>query len=407
MPASVRLIPAREKIFAQGHPWVFSGALINPAGLPDGATVDLLSAGGEWLARGYFNSRSQIALRIWTRRQEETIDGTFFENRFRDALRVRHLAGLDLPDGNNRQATTAFRWINAEADGFPGLIVDVYGKVCVTQFQTLGVETRRAEILDALVRVAQPTAIIDRSDSESRAREGLSPSGGLIYGALPTPEIEFRENGLRFRVNLLEGQKTGYYLDQRGNRRRLADFARNWDGPEFSVLNAFSYTGAFGVYLAAAHPLARILHLDESAPALDMALRHHDLNGTADRAEILKANAFQQLRRFRDERRQFDLIVLDPPKFAAGQDHVDGACRGYKDLNLLALKLLRPGGLLATFSCTGVVSHDLFRKVIAGAACDARREVRILADTGHGPDHPLLPHFPEGEYLKGLFLRVT
>jgi len=407
MSASVRLKPSRDKIVVQGHPWVFSGALANPDGLVDGTTVDLLSPGGEWLARGYYNSRSQIALRIWTRQREEMIDGTFFENRFRDALRVRHLAGLEFPEGSESQSTTAFRWINAEADGFPGLIVDIFGTVCVTQFQTLGVETRRDEILDALIRVAHPTAIIDRSDTESRAREGLPPAGGLIYGDLPQPEIEFRENKLRFRVNLLEGQKTGFYLDQRGNRQRAADFARRWDGPEFSILNAFSYTGAFGVCLAAAHPQARILHLDESAPALELALRHHELNDTADRAEMLKANAFHQLRRFRDERRQFDWIILDPPKFAAGQGHIDGACRGYKDLNLLALKLLRPGGILATFSCTGVVSRELFRKVIAGAASDAHREVRILAETGHGPDHPLLPGFPEGEYLKGLFLRVT
>jgi len=407
MPHDIRLKPGRDKIVFQGHPWVFSGALTGVNDVPDGATVDLRSPGGDWLARGYYNSRSQIALRVWTRRRDEPIDGAFFENRLQDALRVRRLAGLELPGTTPEAPTTAFRWINAEADGLPGLIVDVYGPVLVVQFLTLGVEVHRAELIAALTRIAQPRAIVERSDADSRAREGLPPAEGIVAGVLPEPAIEFRENGFRFRVDLLGGQKTGFYLDQRDNRRRVADFARAWKGAELAVLNAFSYTGAFGVYIAGAHSGARILHLDESAPALETALHHHDLNGTADRAEILKANAFQQFRRFRDERRQFDLIILDPPKFAAGQGHVEGACRGYKDINLLALKLLKPGGLLATFSCTGAISRELFRKVIAGAVAHARRETRILAEAGPGPDHPLLPGFPEGDYLKGLILRVA
>jgi len=308
-------------------------------------------------------------------------------------------------------ATTAFRLVNSESDFLPGLIVDAYGPFLVVQAHTLGIVRRLGEIVEALVAELQPVGIFQRSEGELREREGLSPETGRLWGEEPPETVAFQESGLRFLADLRGGQKTGFFLDQRENRRRLAALVSSLatpagtDAKAIEVLNAFAFTGAFGVCLAAANPRVRVLNLESSPEALALGRRNFALNGFADRAEDLPGNAFQLLRRFRDERRQFDVVILDPPKFAQAQGQVPGACRGYKDINLLAFKLLRPGGLLATFSCSGLVSPELFQKVVFSAALDAGSEPQLLARFAAGPDHPVLLGFPEGEYLKGLALR--
>jgi 23S rRNA (cytosine1962-C5)-methyltransferase len=406
MQPAIHLKPGREKPLLGRHPWIFSGAVARSEDIVEGGTVEVFAAAGDWLARGYFNSRSQINVRVWTWDQAETIDAEFFQRRIRDAAALRAQAGLNFNDPGN---TNAFRLINGESDFLPGVIVDAYADTLVMQFLTLGAERWKGVIVDTLWAMLQPAAIFERSDAEIRAKEGLESATGILRGEPAAAPLEIRENGLRFLVDIELGHKTGFYLDQRENRRLAATFAAQGDNPagRFMILNAFAYTGAFGVYCCAANSAARVLHLDESEAALELARRNHELNGSADRAEFMAGNAFQALRKFRDEDRQFDLVILDPPKFAAAQGQVAGACRGYKDINLLGIKLLRPGGILATFSCSGLIAPDLFRKVVFSAARDAGRAAQVLAATGHAPDHPWLLSFPEGEYLKGLFLRVS
>lgn len=401
--ATIILKPDREKPLLSGHPWIFSGAIDSSDNARDGDNVEIFDSRKEWLGRGYYNSRSQITVRILTRQKEEALDESFFIRRLQQAHQLRLIACLDVSLSTGD--TTAFRLVNGEADGLPGLIVDVYDRILVTQFLTLGMTRCRPIITAALDKMFHPRAIFDRSDSDVLSKEGLEPHSGLLCGEIPDGPATIREAGLQFLVDFTAGQKTGYYLDQRENRRSVARLVAGMPGTP-ALLNAFAYTGGFGVHSAAAHPYATILHLDESSTALDLARRNHELNGTAERAEFQEGNAFHVLRTFRDQRRSFDVIILDPPKFAASQGRVAGACRGYKDLNLLAMKLLNPGGLLATFSCSGLVTPELFRKVVFGAATDARRDVQIIAITGHAPDHPVLLSFPEGEYLKGLILRV-
>jgi 23S rRNA (cytosine1962-C5)-methyltransferase len=281
------------------------------------------------------------------------------------------------------------------------LVVDCYGPFLVVQFLTLGVERRREEILDALEEVLQPAGIYERSDVEVRGKEGLPLRTGLARGEMPPAELEVRENRWRFIVDVQHGQKTGFYLDQRVNRERVGRYA---GGAE--VLNCFSYTGGFGVY-AAAGGARRIVNIDSSASALEWCARHLERNGFGDvPAEQVEGDVFQVLRRYRQEGRQFDLIILDPPKFATTQANVMAAARGYKDINLVAIQLLRPGGILATFSCSGLISADLFQKIVFGASADARRPVQILEYLAQSPDHPVLLSFPESAYLKGLICRV-
>jgi 23S rRNA (cytosine1962-C5)-methyltransferase len=271
------------------------------------------------------------------------------------------------------------------------------------QFLTAGVEARRAEILDALEALFAPTGIVDRSDVPARRQEGLQSRRELCRGVAPPPDLEVVENGLRFHVDLLKGQKTGFYLDQRENRRIIGALAK-----DRRVLNAFSFTGAFGIY-ALAGGASHVTNVDTSFEALEGANAAIRLNGfDPDRqAEGIAGDVFQVLRALRDEDKWFDLVILDPPKFARGKSDLPAAARGYKDINLLGFKLLKPGGLLATFSCSGAMTPDLFQKVVFGASLDAGRDAQIVAKFGHGLDHPILLTFPEGEYLKGLLCRVA
>jgi 23S rRNA (cytosine1962-C5)-methyltransferase len=309
---------------------------------------------------------------------------------------------------DHRPLTTAFRLVNAEADGLPGLIVDRYNDFLVIQCQTLGIDRRREALTELLVEALSPAGILERSDVDARGKEGLPPVIETRYGEIPPPELTIRENGFSFLVDVHHGHKTGFYLDQRDNRAAIGPqqglLPRLLAGRD--VLNVFAYTGAFGVYAASAGA-RQITHVDSSVPALETAERNVQLNGFERHDdEYIAGDAFEVLRYFREEGRQFDAVVLDPPKFAHSQGQIDRAARGYKDLNWLALRLLRPNGVLATFSCSGLVSADLFQKIVFGAAVDAGRDVQIMRRLGQAADHPVLLSFPESAYLKGLLCRV-
>jgi 23S rRNA (cytosine1962-C5)-methyltransferase len=394
--STIFLHPGKDKPVRQRHPWVFSGAIARLEGQPaPGDLADVADARGEWLARGYFNSRSQIVVRLLTWERGEVVDADFWRRRLAAAGAARAALAADA-------STDAYRLVYAESDRVPGLIVDRYGDWLVVQFLTLGVEARRELLLDLLAELFAPRGIVDRSDAAVRRQEGLPLRSGLAWGE-PPQDLAILENGLRFPVDLLGGQKTGFYLDQRENRRIVGRHAAGQ-----RVLNAFSFTAAFGVY-ALAGGATHVANVDSSVEALRGAEAALRLNGfDPDRqAEGIAGDVFQVLRAFRDEGRQFDLVILDPPKFARSKAELDGATRGYKDINLLGLKLLAPGGLLATFSCSGLVSPDLFQKIVFGASVDAGRDAQIIAKLGQGADHPILLSFPEGEYLKGLLCRVT
>ena len=399
MTATIYLQPGKDKPVRQRHPWIFSGAVARVEGQPGpGDLVDVADARGEWLARGYYNARSQIVVRLLTWQRDEAPggpgDAAFWHTRLAAAAAMRAELPLE-PE------TTAYRLVYAESDGLPGLVVDRYGDWLVVQFLTLGVEVRRELLLGLLVELFAPRGIVERSDATVRRQEGLELRSGLVRGDAPPPDLEIREHGLRFRVDLLGGQKTGFYVDQRENRRIVGARAR-----DRRVLNAFSLTRACGGY-ALAGGAAHVTNVDTSYDALVGAEAALRLNGfDPDRqAESICGDVFQVLRTFRDEGRQFDLVILDPPKFARSKAELEGATRGYKDINLLGLKLLAPGGLLATFSCSGLVTPDLFQKIVFGASIDAGRSAQIIAKLSQGPDHPILLSFPEGEYLKGLMVR--
>jgi len=394
--AKVFLKPGREKSVRLRHPWLFSGAIERiEGGVEDGEVVDVVSASEEWLARGYLNRRSQITVRLLTWDAEEPIDHRFWQRRLERAIRGRAALASD-PE------TTAYRLVHAESDGLPGLVVDRYANWLVTQFLTLGIERQKDTIVELLLELLEPQGIYERSDVAVRYKEGLQPRRGLLAGEAPPPLVEVREHGFRFAVDVSAGQKTGFYLDQRENRRRAAAYAAGGE-----VLNGFAYTGAFAVYALAAGA-KHVTNVESSYEALELTERNLTLNGfdPDHQAEQIAGDVFAVLRDFRDAERQFDMIILDPPKFAQTKGQVRAATRGYKDINLSALQLLRPGGILVTFSCSGLVSAELFQKVVFGASVDAGRDVQILERLGQPPDHPVLLSFPEGAYLKGFICRV-
>lgn len=391
------LKPGREKPVLNRHPWVFSGAIHHSDGrFQPGDLVTVLAKDGRFLATAYANPHSQIRARILSWDANEPIDDAFWQRRLRRAIAARQ--SLDLSQ------TTAFRLINAEADGLPGLIVDQYGEFLVMQCLTLGIDRRKTLLAEMLAAELQPAGILERSDASVRAKEGLPEASGLLWGAPPPNRLLIQENGHTFAVDLTGGHKTGFYLDQRTNRA-LVCTPHYIAGKE--ILNVFAYTGGFAVY-AAAHGAGPITNIDSSMDVLEMAeenVLRLGLERPSD--EYLLGDAFMILRDFRDNGRQFDMVILDPPKFAHSQRDIERAARGYKDLNWLALRLLRPGGLLATFSCSGLVSADLFQKIIFSAAVDAGRDVQILQPLSQAPDHPILLSFPESAYLKGLLCRVV
>jgi len=384
----------REKSLLRRHPWIFSGAVERIEGAPaSGDTVAVCDAAGGFLAWAAYNPQSQMAARVWSFDADEVIDADFFRRRIERALSMRNDLGL-AADSNG------MRLIHGESDGLPGLIVDRYGEVVVMQLGSAGTERWREAIAEALWELCRPVCLYERSDSDGRELEGLPARSGVVRGTLPQA-VEVVEHGLHFAVDVADGQKTGFFLDQRDNRRLTGELARDRD-----VLNCFCYTGGFSLY-ALRGGAKSVLSIDISADAVAAAERNVALNDLdSSCAEWQCADVFAALRKLRDQARQFDLIILDPPKFAPTAAFAEKAARGYKDINLLGFKLLRPGGLLFTYSCSGGISEELFQKIVAGAALDAGVEAQIVHRLHASADHPVLLSFPEGAYLKGLVLRV-
>ena len=391
-PPIVRLKPGRDRSLRQRHPWLFSGAIAAVEGdPPSGATVEVRAADGDLLALAAWSPASQIRARAWSF-EPCTVDASFIAARIRRAIDARAAT----PDAPHDGA----RLVHGESDGLPGLVADRYADVVVVQLGSAGAEAWRDAIVEALAGATGARAIVERSDADVRALEGLAPRVGVVRGALPDPVV-FREHGIEYAVDVLAGQKTGFYLDQRDNRRIVGAHAAGR-----RVLNAFCYTGGFTLACLAGGA-AHVTSIDSSAPALALAQANLARNPALDasRAQWLEADVFAELRRLRDAAATFDLIVLDPPKFAPTAQHAERAARAYKDVNLLALKLLAPGGLLATFSCSGGIDAALFRKIVAGAALDARADAAVVGRFAASADHPVALAFPEGEYLKGLLIR--
>ncbi len=390
MEPTLVLRPGRDKSVRRMHPWILSGSVAEVRGDPEaGATVVVVDASGVPLGRAAYSLASRLRARMWTNDPDTVVDHAFVAARVLDAAaRRRDLAHV----------TDACRLVFSEADGVPGVIADRYGDSVVLQIGSAGAEPWRDVVADALMSIPGVRCVYERSDTDSRQREGLAARTGLLRGDEPDHETVVHECGYHFAVGFADGQKTGFYLDQRNARAAVATVARGR-----RVLNAFSYTGAFSV-IAAANGAASVTSLDSSRPALIGAVRNAELNGV-DTGEQIEGDAFHELRRLRDRALSFDLIILDPPKLAPTEAQVDRASRAYKDLNLLAAKLLAPAGILMTFSCSGGMSADLFQKVVAGAALDAKRNLRIIGRLDQPSDHPIPLAFPEAAYLKGLILQ--
>ena len=393
---SIILKKSVDSFIKRKHPWIFSGALEKVDGNPSkGETVQILTSEKKLVGLGSFSPSSQIRVRVWTFNPEEKIDEAFFRGKIDQAKSLREKI-------LNVSTTNAYRIINSESDGLPGLIIDRYGEYIVCQFLSSGVEFFKEVITDILNDMFKPKGIYERSNVDVREKEGLKSAIGSLRGTEPEDLVEILENGFKFLVDIKEGHKTGFYLDQRDNRKLVSAFAK-----EKTVLNCFSYTGGFSVY-ALAFGAEKVTQVESSASALDLSLRNFELNNlNPSSVENINDDVFTVLRKFRDERKTFDLIILDPPKFADSASQIQKASRGYKDINLLAIKLLNPGGILFTFSCSGHVSQELFQKIVSDAALDSGRQVKIIKWLTQSSDHPVLTNFPEGFYLKGLVCSVS
>jgi 23S rRNA (cytosine1962-C5)-methyltransferase len=385
----ITLREGKERSLLRRHPWVFQGSLAK--GRADsGETVRVDAHDGRFLAWASFSPSSMIRVRAWSFDEAERIDEAFFRRRIEAALAVRSRMPIQ---------SDALRLIHGEADGLPGLIVDRYGDTLSAQFLSSGTERWKDTIADLLLEATGLSRLYERSDSGVRGLEGLAPVTGWLRGEGET-ELIIREHDWRLSLDVAQGHKTGFYLDQRDNRKRFADTVRHFGFQR--VLNCYCYTGGFSI-AALAGGAAEVVSVDSSAPALERAKAHVELNGfDPARHEALDADVNETLRRFLKEGRAFDAIVLDPPKFAPTAAHAERAARAYKDINRLAFKLLAPGGVLFTFSCSGGIGAELFHKIVAGAGLDAGVDGFILDRLGASPDHPMTITFPEGEYLKGL-----
>ncbi len=391
---TVVLKPGREKSLLRRHPWVFSGAVQTVEGSPaPGETVAVRSHSGLFLGTGAWSPQSQIQVRMWTFDPDEKIDEAFFHHRLQGAVRARRkFTDADAP---------ACRVVNAESDGLPGLIVDHYADYLVCQFGSAGAEFWKNRIAELLAQLCPCSGIYERSDISSREKEGLAQTQGLLWGKEPPDLLEIQEGPCRFWVDIRSGQKTGFFTDQRDNRSLVFHSCKNAE-----VLDCFSYTGGFTVN-ALMGGAKHVTSVDASGPALELLRKNIHLNGlNPEHAETAEGDVFSLLRKYRNSGRQFDVIILDPPKFAEAKKYLNAAARAYKDINLLGFKLLRAGGLLFTFSCSGLMDTDLFQKIVADAALDAGREAHIIRRLGQAEDHPVSLNFPEGTYLKGLQCRV-
>jgi len=385
----ITLKKGREAALLRGHPWVFSGGIAAVKGNPEaGDIVSAKDSTGKPLAIGFFNPRTDIAFRVLTRNVAAIISSDFWRERIRAAcnLRQRIIAS----------GTNACRLINAEGDGFPGLIVDVYDSTVVISITTAGMEKQKKPVVDALIEQLNPRVIYEQSRGKSRTLEGLVNNTCFLLGNDKSGTVAVKENGLQFTIDYVGGQKTGFFLDQRVNRERIGALSRN-----ARVLNCFAYTGAFSVYCVAGGA-QNVVSLDISHSACAAARQNLQRNGYSPELHpVVETDVFAYLRNVQEK---FDIIILDPPAFAKTKRDVVPASRGYREINMQAIKKLAPGGILATFSCSNFIEEDLFGKIIRGAIRDAGADLRLLCRLEAGPDHPVLPGHPEGKYLKGLLL---
>jgi 23S rRNA (cytosine1962-C5)-methyltransferase len=395
MTVRLFLAKGREKSLLRRHPWVFSGAVQRVEGKAlSGETIDILDSQGKWLARGAYSPESKIRARVWTFQQDEEVNIDFFIRRLQQAQSWRDWVA-------QRDGLDGYRLIAGESDGLPGITIDRFQNFLVLQLLSAGAEYQRPALLSALQHCYPECSIYDRSDVAVRKKEGLPLAQGPVLGDLPPELLPITEHGMKLLVDIQQGHKTGFYLDQRDSR--LA--ARNYSAGR-RVLNCFSYTGAFAVS-ALMGGCAQVISVDTSQAALDIARQNVELNKLdLNKAEFVRDDVFQLLRNYRAQGEKFDLIIMDPPKFVENKNQLASACRGYKDINMLALQLLNPGGILLSFSCSGLMPTDLFQKILADAAVDAGRDVQFIEQFRQAADHPVIATYPEGLYLKGFACRV-
>ncbi|ELS8946746.1 class I SAM-dependent methyltransferase [Vibrio fluvialis] len=396
MTPAIYLVKGREKSLRRKHPWVFSRGISKIEGEPGlGDTVDVYTHEGQWLAKAAYSPHSQIRARVWSF-EKEAIDTAFFVKRIQQAQLLRD-------DLIERDGLTGYRLIAAESDGLPGITIDKYQDFLVCQLLSAGAECQKDALVEALKQCFPTCSIYERSDVAVRKKEGLEERVGVLHGELPPKSVVIEENGVKISVDIVGGHKTGFYLDQRDSRFQSIKYVKNKD-----VLNCFSYTGGFGLY-ALKGGAKRVINADVSQPALDTAKFNAELNEfdiSKKRAVFLNADVFKLLREYRDQGTKFDVVIMDPPKFAESKAQLNGACRGYKDINMLAMQILNPGGTLLTYSCSGLMDQVLFQKIIADAALDAGRDVKFIERFEQAADHPTDTAYPEGFYLKGFACKV-
>lgn len=395
MSSRIYLNVGREKSLLRKHPWVFSKAVSKIKGKPMlGETVDIFDSKGKWLAKGAYSPESQIRVRVWSFDEHEQIDRDFFLQKLTNA-QVRR-------DWFIEQGTlTGYRLIAGESDGLPGVTIDKYDNFIVCQLLSAGADFHRYTLVDCLKELYPDCHIYERSDVDVRKKEGLEPVTGWLTEPQDSTECVIQEHGIKIHVDVANGHKTGFYLDQRDSRVAAGRYAKGK-----TVLNCFSYTSTFSLHCAA-NNAEKVINVDVSQAALDMGKRNLALNNLSDKqVDFVKEDVFKLLRRYRDEKQTFDMIILDPPKFVESKAQLTGACRGYKDINMLAMQLLKPGGTLLTFSCSGLMDASLFQKVVADAALDAKRNVYFVERLQQAADHPIASNYPEGYYLKGLVCQI-
>ncbi|CAH0527665.1 Ribosomal RNA large subunit methyltransferase I [Allocatenococcus thiocycli] len=396
MTAAIYLVKGREKSVKRKHPWIFSRGINKVEGEPAlGETVDVFTHDGKWLAKAAYSPESQIRARIWSFEKED-INKAFFVKRFKDAQLLRE-------DVIERDGLSGYRLVAAESDGLPGVTIDRYQNFFVCQLLSAGAEYNKQAIVDALVECFPGCNVYERSDVAVRKKEGLKETTGVLHGEEPPKSVVIEENGVKISVDIVGGHKTGFYLDQRDSRQQAMKYMKDKE-----VLNCFSYTGGFGLY-ALKGGAKRVINADVSQPALDTAKFNAELNEfdiSKKRAVFLNADVFKLLREYRDQGTQFDVVIMDPPKFAESKAQLNGACRGYKDINMLALQIIKSGGTLLTYSCSGLMDLALFQKIIADAAIDAGRTVKFVERFEQAADHPVDTSYPEGFYLKGFACKV-
>jgi len=396
MTSAIYLVKGRDKSLRRKHPWVFSRGIQRIEGEPSlGETVDVYSNDGQWLAKAAYSPHSQIRARVWSFEKEE-IDSAFFVKRIQQAQMLRD-------DFIERDGLTGYRLIAAESDGLPGITIDKYDNYLVCQLLSAGAEYQKETLVKALNTCFPECHIYERSDVAVRKKEGLEERVGVLHGELPPKSVVIEENGIKINVDIVNGHKTGFYLDQRDSRFQSMKYVKDKE-----VLNCFSYTGGFGLY-ALKGGAKRVINADVSQPALDTAKFNAELNEfdiSKKRAVFLNADVFKLLREYRDQGTQFDVVIMDPPKFAESKAQLNGACRGYKDINMLAMQILKPGGTLLNDSRSGLMDQALFQKIIADAALDAGRDVKFVERFEQAADHPTDTAYPEGFYLKGFACKV-